>query len=120
MNRDNAAQYIPLVQALAEGKTIQRHYEEDGWLDCDSSMTFSAAPKCYRVKPDPSPRPWTPEEVPVGAVIQRKGTKNRCLILAVLDCKPPQAVTQLTGQAGLDYILANFTMPDGSPCGVVV
>jgi len=61
MNTQNAKDYLPLVQALAEGKTIQFFYEEDrwsesttgiGWKDrADVDFTYSA--KYYRVKPEP-------------------------------------------------------------------
>ena len=52
MNAQNAHEYLPLVQALADGKTIQFNYEEDGWKDTESvELQYSA--KYYRVKPEP-------------------------------------------------------------------
>ena len=33
MNKDTAKDYLPLVQALAEGKTIQLFSDCDGWED---------------------------------------------------------------------------------------
>ncbi len=52
MNKGNAAQYLPLVQALAEGKTIQLKYINGGWKDIDTPE-FNTAPEYYRVKPGP-------------------------------------------------------------------
>ena len=53
MNKDNAHEYLPLVQALADGKTIQRRiYESDEWEDYDQ-VTSENYPHCYRVKPEP-------------------------------------------------------------------
>jgi len=52
MNKNNAAQFLPLVQALAEGKTIQ--YNDNGtWCDMHGdSIAFGNLPGHYRVKPE--------------------------------------------------------------------
>lgn len=53
MNKDNARDYLPLVQALAEGKVIQyRGPVTDRWADC-THPDFSADPDQYRIKPEP-------------------------------------------------------------------
>ena len=53
MNAQNAHEYLPLVQALADGKTIQRRiYESDEWEDYDQ-VTGENYPHCYRIKPEP-------------------------------------------------------------------
>lgn len=58
MNKDNAKDYLPLVQALAEGKSIQLaayfHYtgEVGGWVDVDELDTKVCA-TAYRIKPEP-------------------------------------------------------------------
>ena len=56
MNKTNAARYLPLVQALAEGKCIQTaNGSKDKWLDFadDEEISFNRAPEFYRVKPEP-------------------------------------------------------------------
>ena len=51
MNKDNAHLYLPLVQALADGKVIQRN-EHWGWADInDPALTCD--PSKYRIKPEP-------------------------------------------------------------------
>lgn len=53
MNKDNAAEYLPLVQALAEGKTIQiKETIGSGWFD-DRAPDFNLPPREYRIKPEP-------------------------------------------------------------------
>jgi hypothetical protein len=53
MNRENAKDYLPLVQALAEGRTIQyRGPITERWADC-TYPDFSADPDQYRIKPEP-------------------------------------------------------------------
>ncbi len=52
MNKDNAHLYLPLVQALAEGKTIQVYLPYNKtWVDKDN-LKFDASPDQYRIKPE--------------------------------------------------------------------
>ena len=52
MNKSNAKQYLPLVQALAEGKTIQyKRSVESDWVDM-ANTNFIYAPTRYRIKPE--------------------------------------------------------------------
>lgn len=52
MNASNAKDYLPLVQALAEGRVIQeRHSMDDHWIDCQS-VDFSWHAGDYRIKPE--------------------------------------------------------------------
>lgn len=55
MNKKNAADYLPLVQALAEGKTIQCGDDNCGWSDIKDfeECAFSHPPHNYRIKPEP-------------------------------------------------------------------
>ena len=54
MNKDNAKDYLPLVQALAEGKTIQWMNMAGEWHDQIVETSFAAPADRYRIKPDPS------------------------------------------------------------------
>lgn len=47
MNKDNAKEFLPLVQALADGKTI-RHKGAAGY-----EISFNGNPCDYDIKPDP-------------------------------------------------------------------
>jgi len=51
MNKENAHLYLPLVQALADGKTIQTKFGGN-WCD-DFGPDFTLQPKNYRIKPQP-------------------------------------------------------------------
>ena len=48
----NAKDYLPLLQALIEGKTLQLRVC-DNWLDCKDGVDFTCAPSDYRIKPEP-------------------------------------------------------------------
>lgn len=52
MNKDNAKDYLPLVQALAEGKTIQCEFIPGIWED-NPCPGWSMEARHYRVKPEP-------------------------------------------------------------------
>ena len=52
MNQQNAHKYLPLVQALANGKTIQCN-DRGEWVDVDSLYTDVYGPDEYRIKPEP-------------------------------------------------------------------
>ena len=54
MNKDNAKYYLPLVQALAEGKVIQGHMAHSGrWEDISGDIRFDGPARDYRIKPEP-------------------------------------------------------------------
>lgn len=51
MNAENAKDYLPLVQALADGKTLQSNVSGT-WDDIDEPL-FQNSPTTYRIKPEP-------------------------------------------------------------------
>jgi hypothetical protein len=52
MNKDNAKDYLPIVQALASGKIIQCN-DRGEWVDVDTLYTDCYGPYEYRIKPEP-------------------------------------------------------------------
>lgn len=56
MNRENANDYLPLVQALSEGKVIQYKYQKSDksydWMSL-GEVGFSMPVDFYRIKPEP-------------------------------------------------------------------
>lgn len=54
MDKSNAKDFLPLVQALAEGKTIQQRTGSGcAWHDV-TSVSFGGDPQNYRIKPEPA------------------------------------------------------------------
>jgi hypothetical protein len=71
---------IAVMQAAAEGKRIEIRVRHGGNWCIDPTPQWDWIMFLYRVHPDdlnppPTPklRPWRPEEVPLGALIQCKG-----------------------------------------------
>ena len=61
MNRQQVKELLPIIQAFAEGKTIQFHclegLESNSWRDIseDKNITFSYHPTRYRIKSEYRP-----------------------------------------------------------------
>lgn len=53
ITKDNAHQFLPLVQALAEGKTVQAKNHDGEWQDMVGGLSFVNEPEDYRIKPAP-------------------------------------------------------------------
>lgn len=75
MKIHEAKKYLPIVKALAEGKTVE-YREIDGgiWTNigvCGDVDWFGYhdTKREFRIKPEPKLRPWRPEEVPHGCFI---------------------------------------------------
>ena len=61
MTREEAKKLLPIIQAFAEGKTIQ--YEaSDGWIDLDALYPHSDILSKYRIKPETKYRPFETQE----------------------------------------------------------
>lgn len=52
MNKNNARDYLPLVQALADGLVIQYQKTDGTWID-NVEFSFDWPARRYRVKPKP-------------------------------------------------------------------
>jgi hypothetical protein len=66
MNATNAKEFLPLVQALADGKVIQYLCKDDGrWYAADQCL-FTLPPDQYRIKPEP--REWDMWVTPKGVL----------------------------------------------------
>lgn len=52
MDKETAKEYLPLIQALAEGKIIQFSDSYTDWSDIDDPM-FNNPAYMYRIKPEP-------------------------------------------------------------------
>ena len=60
MTREEVKEMLPIMQAYAEGRTIQ-FFDGGKWLDlCESD--FYESPERYRIKPEPKYRPFKTNE----------------------------------------------------------
>ena len=129
MTKDNAKDFLPLVQALAEGKTLQCKYI-DGWRDVESP-TFDENYQ-YRIKPEIEYVPFdTVEELTEcwkekGASwdnklkmpliwVKYKKTGCKSLITDFNGVNEPIALSNMWIR--FDTLLEKYTFLDGTPCG---
>ena len=61
MNREQAKELLPIIQAFAEGKTIQVQEDID-WCYLGNDADFNLNPSRYRIKPSPKYRPFANAE----------------------------------------------------------
>lgn len=61
MNRQQAKELLPIIQAFAEGKTIQVQEDID-WCYLGNDADFNLNPSRYRIKPSPKYRPFANAE----------------------------------------------------------
>ena len=72
MNKVTAPFYIPLVKALADGKTIQTSLypeQDDSWRD-SSHPIFCYPPENYRIKPETTMVPLESNDIPPDSVVR--------------------------------------------------
>lgn len=62
MTRKNAKELLPIIQAFAEGKSIQRINSLGEWSDATGDVLFYCNPEDYRIKPEPEYRPFKTKE----------------------------------------------------------
>jgi hypothetical protein len=80
MNRENAHLFLPLVQALADGKTIQVYHPSRKQWEDSTNVEFIYRVDQYRIKPEP--RKW------VGMVTGRswKANEGPAIISIQFEC----------------------------------
>lgn len=61
MTRENAKELLPIIQAFAEGKTIQVQEDID-WCYLGNDADFNLNPSRYRIKSEPKYRPFANAE----------------------------------------------------------
>ena len=128
MNRQQAKELLPIIQAFAEGKTIQflgLTEKEEWWKDlqCDKDIKFNYHFSRYRIKPELKYRPFKNAEEcwqemfkhqPFGWV---KSNHGQFVIKAIRDNKA--TIGRNDNFLDYDYIFESYTFADGTPFGII-
>ena len=126
MNREQAKELLPIIQAFAEGKTILVQEDID-WRYLSDDADFNLNPLRYRIKPEPKYHPFLNAEEcwqemkkhePFGWV-KDKQDGHYALITAVED---GARATGLNGVIGWNFTTLKkyFDFADGTPFGIKV
>ena len=128
MNRNQAKQLLPIIQAYAEGKAIESRCikgDKSLWYD-DEDPSFDDDFE-YRIKPESKYRPfanaeecWTEmqKHQPFGWVKHKKDG-DRSLINSISGCEGKIYFDESDGWC-FDRIMKYYTFADGTPFGVKV
>jgi hypothetical protein len=80
MNIEETKECIRVMQAFVDGKEVISMRASTATAD-DPYWNWGNDTKMYRIKPTPTFRPWTADEVPLGSIMRTKGLEGRCIII---------------------------------------
>ena len=126
MNRQQAKELLPIIQAYSEGKTLQIRQNGSDWMDIETA-SFIGFPSEYRIKPESKYRPFANAEEcwkemlkhqPFGW-IKRNGYWYNIISTDITNVKiidTRGAIVTLC----FDDLLSHYSFVDGTPFGVKV
>ena len=131
MTKEDIKKFMPLMQAMLEGKTIQRHLDDMGWVYTDKIFVGDGV-SLYRIKPEPKYRPFkTNEECwnemqnhqPFGWLKSKKDGRLRCIGEVSWSDEFKIVNIALPTSEGLsrscDSVIEEYTFAAGAPFGVM-
>ena len=128
MTREDIKELLPIIQAYAEGKTIELYIKgKDEWRVLNAP-TFTSYPSHYRIKPEPQYRPFKSQEECWQEMLKHEPfgwlkTKNEycsSLIGKVYANKEVWIVwaTDERNAYSASNLFNDYTFADGSPFGI--
>ena len=132
MTREEAKELLPIMQAYAEGKTIQIYDDvEEVWIDINfEDPRFEGIPSYYRIKPEPKYRPFKSQEEcweemlkhqPFG-YIKGKALKNIVFITEISTSSTHNelyfSLSHTTSVYDAVCLFDSYTFTDGTPFGI--
>ena len=131
MTKEDIKKFMPLMQAMLEGKTIQRHLDDMGWVYTDKIFVGDGV-SLYRIKPEPKYRPFKTKEKcwnemqkhqPFGWLKSKKNGRLRCIgEVSWLDEFETVHIALSTSESlsrSANSMFDEYTWADGAPFGVM-
>ena len=129
MTRDEAKEMLPIIQAWADGKTVDWYDPSIGWRLSRFTLDFVKKPNFYRIKPEPRYRPFkTREECwqemhkhPDFGWVKVNVTSEYEQIVRIFDyCKTELSfnIANSDDDYTSEMMLNSYTFTDGTPFGV--
>ena len=130
MTRDEAKQFLPIIQGYAEGKTVQFLKSDGTWRDMTAPNLNNPA-NYYRIKPEPKYKPFkTKEECwnemqkhqPFGWLKSKYNESSICIGCVTWE-KPFERLMITFSTVELmpyssDSVFDGYTFADGAPFGM--
>ena len=124
MTREEVKELLPIIQAYADGKTIQL-FDEGKWKDVYET-DFYGHPDKYRIKPEPKYRPFKTQEECWNEMMKHqpfgflKPKDNECF--GLIGSVNKDSTITLAIEPNTDYhctyIFEHYTFTDGTPFGI--
>ena len=130
MTREEAKELLPIIQAWAEGKSIQYQTDSKSWSDIIKDLYPCNHPSLYRIKPEPKYRPLNSKEEcwnemmkhqPFGFIVN-KYNNDYCSICRVF--KDEKGISGITFTSNsysnwdMEIAFDRFNFADGTPFGI--
>ena len=123
MTKEDIKKFMPLMQAMLEGKTIQRHLDDMGWVYTDKIFVGDGV-SSYRIKPEPRYRPFKTQEECVKEMINH--TPFGIITDGVRDFEVaiyPNGIYMIDSLSGsytqsFSIVLKECKFADGTPFGI--
>lgn len=127
MNKQQAKDLLPIIQAFAEGKTIEfRNKSFKEWTEIENP-SFDPTITNYRIKPEPKYRPFKDAEEcwqemqkhkPFGWVKDKNKEDGTYVMVTKVSDGRDDMVINGNYNWRLDGLLECFTFADGTPFGI--
>lgn len=121
MNREQAKELLPIIQAFAEGKTIQVREDID-WCYLGNETDFNLSPQRYRIKAEPKYRPFKDVEECWQEMLRHKpfgwikASHGKFLIIGFKNNEIAFGIND--NWQDYNYIFKSYTFADGTPFGI--
>ena len=129
MTREEVKELLPIIQAYADGKTIQL-FDEGKWKDVYET-DFYGHPDKYRIKPEPKYRPFKSQDdcwqemlkhQPFGWLKSKKDGRLRCIgEVSWSDAFETVHIALSTSESlsrSANSMFDEYTFADGTPFGI--
>ena len=125
MTRKEAKEWLPIIQAWAEGRTIQYQISpESWWTDINKDLYTSNPPSNYRIKPESKYRPFQSQEECWNEMLKHQSlgwVRYDDLIIAIQNIAPEGITVNdgiKTSNFYFEECLMNVKFADGTPFGI--
>ena len=124
MTREEAKELLPIIQAFAEGKTIQVKITDDRWTDWKDKtdgLNFNSGPQNYRIKPEPKYRPFKTQEECWNEMLKHQPfgwIKNKCGNIFNIIAIFKEAIKLNECDTYYSELFKQFKFIDGTPFGI--
>lgn len=130
MTREEIKEFLPIMQAFAEGKAIQFRCKSGEWVEIrNDEIDFSLSPNDYRIKPNPKYRPFKTQEECWDEMlkhqsfgwIKQKENEGKIVHIGCIFEVTNQVLIVLSADEGhittSSYLFRAYTFIDGAPFG---